>query len=257
MEVICYVCNKKTKDWRQNFNEIKSKHSGTSIKVFIEKLLNDFLSQRNLDDETNCICSMCLSLIYAYDWTCMKVIEQEKELRLILLTTEKNLDESNVKKECTIVDIDVIKNGRDVKPSVTKVETPVPVKQVEPVKRSKPIIVRVVKRVPFLKKNPQTQMTSNLPAVKTTESTGNGNGVRTVLPKGISIVKKELPGPSSEKSPKKLGPNVCNICDKKIVQDKTFEVILSDKFTTLQLLLTTCFFSQKVIVSAFLLILPF
>lgn len=250
MEVICYVCNKKTKDWRQNFNEIKSKHSGTSIKVFIEKLLNHFLSQRNLDDETNCICSMCLSLIYAYDWTCMKVIEQEKELRLILLTTEKNLDESNVKKECTIVDIDVIKNGRDVKPSVTKVETPVPVKQVEPVKRSKPIIVRVVKRVPFLKKNPQTQTTSNPstvttsnpPAAKTTESAGNGNGVRTVLPKGISIVKKELPGPSSEKSPKKLGPNVCNICDKKIVQDKTFEVILSDKFTTLQLLLTTCFF---------------
>lgn len=103
MEVICYVCNETAKDWRRNLVETKSKHSKTSIATFIKTFLKDNVSERNVDDESNCICSDCLSRIYAYDWMCINVKKQENELRQLLLKTEMSFMIPHIKSEFEFV----------------------------------------------------------------------------------------------------------------------------------------------------------
>lgn len=91
MDVICYVCNKETTEWYQNFTELKSQHTETPICQFIKTLLADFDSVRNIDDESNYICAECLQQIDDYDWIKQQAIEQEAKLRHLLLTTEIQL----------------------------------------------------------------------------------------------------------------------------------------------------------------------
>lgn len=99
MEVICYVCNEETSDWHRNLMETKSKHTKTPIVQFITMFLGDFMSQRNINDESNCICSECLIRIQSYDWMCVKLKEQEKELRTLILKTESNFTTKHIKQE--------------------------------------------------------------------------------------------------------------------------------------------------------------
>lgn len=88
-----------TADWHQNLVETKSKHTKTPIATFIGQLLGDFVSQRDFNDESNCICSDCLSRIYSYDWMLMKVKEQEKELRTLILKSEASYVATHIKSE--------------------------------------------------------------------------------------------------------------------------------------------------------------
>lgn len=90
MEVTCFVCDNRTEKWRQNLNKTKTTHSGLPIKVLIQKLSNDIVSQRDLNDESNCICLFCLSQISAYDWMSTKAKEHERNLRSLLLKSETN-----------------------------------------------------------------------------------------------------------------------------------------------------------------------
>lgn len=99
MDVICYVCNEETSDWHRNLMEIKSKHSKTPIVQFIVKFLADYVSQRNINNESNCICSECLNRIQSYDWMCVKIKEQENELRTLILKTESYFTSKQIKQE--------------------------------------------------------------------------------------------------------------------------------------------------------------
>lgn len=62
-----------TVSYLQNLTEIKSKHSGTQINKFVEKLLGDHRSDRNVDDEKNCICLKCLEKIFTFDFMWVQV----------------------------------------------------------------------------------------------------------------------------------------------------------------------------------------
>lgn len=88
MKAICYVCSKESTDWRRNFIEIKSQYTQTTISQFIRNFLGDFASLRNIDNESNCICTECLRQIDCYDLICQQVLEQETKLRELLWTTE-------------------------------------------------------------------------------------------------------------------------------------------------------------------------
>lgn len=88
---LCYLCYKLTKKFQRNFLEITSKYSKTPIKEFIQKFLNGFESERNLDNARNAICYECLEEIHEYDFSCMKATHQEIKLRELLLATETRL----------------------------------------------------------------------------------------------------------------------------------------------------------------------
>lgn len=210
---------------------IKSKHSQKRITEFLSEFLGDYQTDRNLYSSLNCICNLCLSKIYSYDWSCIKAKEQENELRNLLLKTEfviktrefeerlgtkeysnscvnnplngvvEIIDDADYNderrddvkppemrqsssKSATVTNIEIQDAIIDIKPDPVpicdvkpKIETPMKIQSVqsigqepnkivtstpEPPKKSKPIIVRVVKRVPFLKTNPANVQTQNL-----------------------------------------------------------------------------------------------
>lgn len=84
----CYVCNMETGEYRQSLYELQSQHSATSIAEFIKRFLGDFHTQRNISDESNCICVECLQKIDEYDWACVMAKRFKSELRKILIKTE-------------------------------------------------------------------------------------------------------------------------------------------------------------------------
>lgn len=92
---ICYVCDKQT-DWRNNFSKIKTQHSKTAIVELLEKFLGNFKTKRDLKNKSNRICIECITKIDEYDWTCVLMLNREKEIRKILLRTEKLYAERNV-----------------------------------------------------------------------------------------------------------------------------------------------------------------
>lgn len=98
---ICYFCGEETTDWHRNFSELKSEHSNTPMNELIERFLGGFLSSRNINNGSNCICLKCLNQINDYDWTSKKAIEQESALRDRLLTTELALidDKKRIQEE--------------------------------------------------------------------------------------------------------------------------------------------------------------
>lgn len=101
MDVIalkCFVCHVKTDDWRNDLRGLRSQHSSTYVTDFIKKILGDFNTKRNVDDETNCICADCLNRFEEYDWTCTMAKQYEKELYDLLIKTEE-LCRSEVKGE--------------------------------------------------------------------------------------------------------------------------------------------------------------
>lgn len=99
IDVICYLCNQKVDEWRQNLAELQSKHSKMSISDFFKRLLNDFVSQRNIEDEANRICLKCLEIIDDYDLMCVTAVKRETELREMLLQTEQLFDGHQIKTE--------------------------------------------------------------------------------------------------------------------------------------------------------------
>lgn len=99
IDVICYLCNEKVDEWRQNLAELQSKHSKMSISDFFKRLLNDFVSQRNIEDEANRICLKCLEIIDDYDLMCVSAVKRENELREMLLQTEQLFDGHQIKTE--------------------------------------------------------------------------------------------------------------------------------------------------------------
>lgn len=327
MEVFCYVCHNKTKNWAQNLVEVKSKHSRTSIAEFLKKFLDDYPTDRNLYHQGNCICNECVSKIYAYDWTCIKAKEQETELRNILLKTETvfknwkfsgslknggangnevamsgpfnplngvvhiidaedyNIDDQTDDKvdikaemdkyspskstttasepEIQVAPVVVVRRKPsnmdvkpdptitlcDIKPTIEKQMTitlsqPQPQQQrqqqqqqqpktvtpkIEPVKKGKPIIVRVVKRVPFLKSQPSN--TTSQPI----STTSQPNTATTAPSSGPSSVNgtattEEAPKPTVKTSPVKkktaVGKQipVCKYCDGRFPNVKILQV---------------------------------
>lgn len=319
MEVHCYVCHNKTKNWTPNLVEIKSKHSRTPIAKFLTKFLADYPTERNLYHHANCICNDCLSKIYSYDWTCIKAKEQESELRNLLLKTEsviKSLqfvggpsavtpeemqhgpmnplngvvhiidaedynnddqmdDKVNVKAEMEIysaaqpppppsaaaavtaaepeiqmapvrkksANVDIKPDPTtmcDIKPTIenqatTTLSEPQPQLQkqqqqqqptnvtpkTEPIKKGKPIIVRVVKRVPFLKAN-----ASNATAQPNTAPTTSTSAPSSTNGKAAT---KETPKTSAKTSPAKKTATakqipVCKYCDGRFPNEKILQV---------------------------------
>lgn len=164
MAVLCYVCNYKTNVGYEKLAIAESKHSKTLIVEFIRKFQHDFLPQRNLYDESNVICSGCLSRIHAYDWMCEKIKDEERELHALLVKTEFNL-KMDIKHEKNDGEFGVEHamegvqfDDTDQKESKIDIQQNLPdlnqrIKAAESVKKGKPIIIRVVKRVPFLKKH--------------------------------------------------------------------------------------------------------
>lgn len=295
MEAICYICNNRSKKWTQNLVGIKSKHSSTPITEFVSKFLDDYRSDRNLYNPTNCICSDCLSKIYAYDWTCTKAREQEKELRTLLLKTESTVKSLKIRGHAEdridtnetlnndptnplngvvqiIDDEDYSNGGRmddnkgDVQnamrefpsseaaksttrskipaTSVVKIEKSSPnvdikpepstmcdikptmkmlpqqgknvTSKVEPPKKGKPIIVRVVKRVPFLKSNPSQ---TNSTATNTTPSSSAN----------IAVTPNPTPKMTTKMSPVKNTAadkqlTTCKFCDARFPDARILQV---------------------------------
>ncbi|XP_031631912.1 gastrula zinc finger protein XlCGF26.1-like [Contarinia nasturtii] len=193
----CYLCNKEGNNWPKNLCEIKSKHSNTPVSVFIEKFLKDFVSQRNINDESNCLCSDCLSEVYSYDWMTLKLKEQETKLRALLLKSETDFVANFHIKTEDEGSVNGLKNEK--KPELPNVVA-------DNAKKSKPIIIRVVKRVPFLKSKPPTSGTvHSITPVATITS-----GITQSIQKPI-----QTPGPQKKIKIIKIKPQVCKYCDAK------------------------------------------
>lgn len=265
MMAICYVCNSKSKFFTRNLNEIKSKHSATPIVEFVRRFVKDYETQRNVANEFNCICNICLSKIYAYDWTCMKAKEQETELRCMLLKTEslwdgnqfdseglayeqidtvnengvidliddgdddddKKVDDKiNIKTEVKPANIEIDRKNEgaaslDVKPISESTSQPTEASKIipPPPKKGKPIIVRVVKRVPFLKTKPDAPPSKQTPAILSGE--GSSKPVRQVPIVGTkSSTKKTV----AKKSTSSGGIPICKYCDGRFPNDKILQV---------------------------------
>lgn len=299
MEVICYICYNKTKNFSQNLTEIKSKHSHTPIAEFVSKFLDGYPTNRNLHHQLNCICNECLSKIYAYDWTCIKAKEQEAELRNILLKTESTIksvqikgvakkargpinplngvvhiiddadyndgdpvdDKASVRTEmqkysasestsiavaapeiqkAPVVKVRKITSNIDIKsepttmcdikptiekPSATLSQPQQPpnmvAPKVEPPKKGKPIIVRVVKRVPFLKSNPLQATSQPNTATVTTPSSGPSNANET----SSKVAQQTTPKTSPvKKNPTEKQIPICKYCDGRFPNQKILQV---------------------------------
>lgn len=237
MEAICYVCNKRSKSFTKNLTNIKSKHSGTPITELINGFFKDYVSQRYINDAKNCICADCLARIYSYDWMCLKVKEHEREFHMLLLATENEIISSRVKIEKCVEPKEAIVNGRkcnedenkDVKPVLSSVATPNAGATAETVKRSKPIIIRVVKRVPFLKSKP-TEPTLAKPTASVKPTAPAKITAITPTVKAIKREASDDATPSGSKlllTPKKkmrVEVNVCEFCDERFSNSITFEV---------------------------------
>lgn len=101
MNVICYICNKQSIVWHQNFTKLKSQYTNTPICEFIKPFLADFDSVRNIDDASNHICIECWQQMNDYDWMKQQTIEREANLRHLLLSTEIDLkNEKITAKDC-------------------------------------------------------------------------------------------------------------------------------------------------------------
>lgn len=122
MERICYVCNHAVFNWCRNLTEIKSAHSNTVLIDFIQKFLGDFKSQRQMNDVTNCICLDCLERINAYDLTCQHALQQENQLRDLLLETEMQLQQNYAEAKPSIQSIVNVKSEVEHEETVFAVE---------------------------------------------------------------------------------------------------------------------------------------
>lgn len=89
LHVRCFVCSIKTDEWRSGLHGLVSQHSNTLITVLIRTILGTFQSNRDIDDELNCICPDCLSRIEDCDWQRIAAQRCERELYELLVRTEK------------------------------------------------------------------------------------------------------------------------------------------------------------------------
>lgn len=230
MEDVCYLCNQKVEYKCHNIKETLSKHSSKPIIEFIEKFLQDFESQRDINDETNGVCSGCLCRILSYDWMCLKINDEERDLKRTLIRTENDfIAKKKIKQEKFFEEIDVKNNENfeeidskkeDDKSVIEKNLTAISptIKPIEPVKKSKPIIIRVVKRVPFLKK-PATQPASG----QSTDDTKKLSQIITKTNSGLaktstnnsvpSSLTKKITSNSNEIVPKIEKKHICKYCD--------------------------------------------
>lgn len=101
----CFVCHVKTDDWRNDLNGLKSQHSCTLVTDFIKNILGEFNLMRNINDESNCICTDCLNRFEEYDWTCTMAKQYEKELYDLLVKTDE-LCRSAPKEDAVVIDVD-------------------------------------------------------------------------------------------------------------------------------------------------------
>lgn len=88
MEMTCYVCNNKSAYYKNNLPKIELQNTKTPVSELIKRLTRDFETNRNVDNESNCICGNCLRKVYLYDWACMEVAKREKILIKLLSATE-------------------------------------------------------------------------------------------------------------------------------------------------------------------------
>lgn len=230
MATLCYFCNKQLTENFQQLVNLKSKHSGRPITDYIKKFLGpDFVSHRMIHDESNCICFECLSRIYSYDWMSTKIKDLERELRSLILFTESQFDQ--IKTETIVLNgndvlMEDADSKNDVKPSIPMPRSIVvqpslsvsnndksaePAQSSDAVKKSKPIIVRVVKRVPFLKK-PVTAVQPN-------------KAVSKVVPQFESSLHAQIME-SSKKFQKIQARKRAKASRKKKIQPKTDEVVI-------------------------------
>lgn len=83
------MCSIKTDEWRSGLHGLVSQHSNTLITMLIRTILGTFQSNRDIDDELNCICPDCLSRIEDCDWQRIAAQRCERELYELLMRTEK------------------------------------------------------------------------------------------------------------------------------------------------------------------------
>lgn len=107
----CFVCNIKTDEWRSGLCGLMSQHSNTLITDYIKKILSNFISTRNIDDENNCICPDCLSKIEECDWYRITTERCEKELHDLLVRTENSPDDTNIE-DSNFDSIPLVKNEK-------------------------------------------------------------------------------------------------------------------------------------------------
>lgn len=97
MDIICYLCNKKTDEWCDHLVELYSKYTKTLIIDFLKQFLDDFPTQRYIDDPSNRICQECVDNINDFDWMLTTVARKESELCRMLLGTERLFNRHQIK----------------------------------------------------------------------------------------------------------------------------------------------------------------
>lgn len=106
MAKLCFVCNKGTREWRQNLSELKLNHSKATVSSLLNIFLQDVEHRRNVDDSSNCICGECFEAFDEYDCIREMTRLKEQQLRTLFLTTEMLFMNDNGKKEnCQTADV--------------------------------------------------------------------------------------------------------------------------------------------------------
>lgn len=86
---ICFVCGVSSMNCQNNFAQIKTKHSGFPITIFIKKFVRKLILSRNITDPDNFICQSCLVRINEYDEICVKAKHIEDTLHKMIRTSER------------------------------------------------------------------------------------------------------------------------------------------------------------------------
>lgn len=89
MFIICYICNKTANEWCKNFPKRRLKSSKLTISDIIKRIVRNVTVQRDIDAESNCLCMQCLKDIQEYDSMCVSLEQKEKNLRKLILATNK------------------------------------------------------------------------------------------------------------------------------------------------------------------------
>lgn len=88
MSSFCYVCNKSASNLLINLIDLKSQFSAKSCIELITEILGDVIPSRQIQDKSNCICTICFNLIEDYDSHCLSVESSKNKLRQMLVKTD-------------------------------------------------------------------------------------------------------------------------------------------------------------------------
>lgn len=119
--VICFICNTQTRNYRQNFNELRTLHTQIRLSSILEIALKTQPSRRSILSESNCVCLPCLKFINRNDHILRQVLSNYKFIcdrveatENLLSMNETNLNALNIPTKFRVVSLPVTIENKEI-----------------------------------------------------------------------------------------------------------------------------------------------